>query len=176
MGLTVRRISAKQGSLLRELRLAALADSPEAFGQRLDHAAAQPDAEWAATARAASAGDRRTWLIAWDDDRPVGMVQGRRRPPHDCLLFSMWVAPQARRGGTGRALVEAIAAWGAGWGARKVVLWVITGNDGALEFYRRLGFRLLERGPDAESGAAYGALALERPISAESAGPDLPAG
>jgi GNAT superfamily N-acetyltransferase len=164
VGVSVRRIRVDQGALLRELRLASLADSPAAFGQRLEDAVGQPEADWDSTARASAHGDRRAWFVAWDDERAVGLVQGRRRPPSDCLLFSMWVAPAARRGGHGRALVKAIADWGAGWGARRVVLWVIAGNEDALEFYRRLGFRVLDSGPDADSGAAYGAMAMERPI------------
>lgn len=159
------RIRPDQWPLLRELRLASLADSPDAFGQRLEDAARQSDEEWQAAARASSGGDGRCWFIEWEGERPIGLVQGRRRPPEDCLLFSMWVAPAARRRGHGRALVDAIAAWGVGWGARRIVLWVIAGNDAAMEFYRRLGFSLIDAGPDADAGAAHGAVAMERAIS-----------
>jgi GNAT superfamily N-acetyltransferase len=164
--MTIRRIRPEDWTLLRELRLAALADAPGAFGQRHDEAVQQPDAEWSSTARAASAGERRAWFLAFDESgRAVGLVQGRRRPPADCLLFSMWVAPAARQKGTGRALVEAVSEWGAEWGARTVVLWVIQGNDGARAFYERIGFSVVTAGPDAESGAAYGAIAMARPVS-----------
>lgn len=164
MSVSVRRLDADEGELLRRLRLAALGDSPAAFGQSLENASAQPEEEWAAAARASSAGDRRAWFVAFDHGHPVGLVQGRRRPPHDCLVFSMWVEPGTRRSGVGRALLHAIDDWARDWGAHKVVLWVIGGNDGALRFYERIGFRLVEGGPDAESGALYGALALTRPI------------
>jgi ribosomal protein S18 acetylase RimI-like enzyme len=164
--ITVRRIRPEEWHLLRKVRLAALADSPGAFGQGYEDAARQPEAEWKASARAASAGERRAWFIAEDaNGDAVGVVQGRRRPPDDCLLFSMWVAPASRRQGTGRALVEAIAEWGREWGARRVVLWVISGNDGALRFYERIGFRVVSEGPDAESGAAYGAIGMERDLT-----------
>jgi RimJ/RimL family protein N-acetyltransferase len=162
----VRRITADDWQLLRDLRLAALVDAPEAFGQRHDQAVELPDTEWAATARAASSGDRRSWFVVENGTgTPVGIVLGRRRPPNDCLLFSMWVAPWARRHGFGLALVEAVTDWGRSWGARRVVLWVILGNEGAQRFYERIGFRRLTEGPDADSGAAYGALAMERPIA-----------
>jgi GNAT superfamily N-acetyltransferase len=92
-------------------------------------------------------------------------VQARRRPPDDCLLFSMWVSPSARRTGAGRDLVAAVEAWGRGWGAQRVVLWVIAGNESAMRFYDRIGFRILQSGPDAESGYAYGAIAMERSIT-----------
>jgi ribosomal protein S18 acetylase RimI-like enzyme len=86
----------------------------------------------------------------------------------------MWVSPTARRGGLGSALVDRIAEWGAAWGAERVVLWVVASNEAALEFYRRIGFVVIPSGPDAESGAAYRALAMERPISPSTA--TLPAG
>jgi GNAT superfamily N-acetyltransferase len=161
----IRRLREDEWLLLRDVRLAALRDAPEAFGQPLENAAAQPASEWQSMARAAARGDRRAWFVAELEERAVGIVQARRRAPHDCLVFSMWVAPDARRAGVGRGLLRAVDDWAGGWGARQVVLWVIAGNETALGFYRRLGFRVLDGGPDVESGAAYGALALSRPIS-----------
>jgi GNAT superfamily N-acetyltransferase len=168
MALTVRRIVPDEWALLRELRLASLRDAPDAFGQRYENAADEPEAEWRSAARASSGGDRRAWFLAREMDgapgSDVGLVQARRRPPVDCLLFSMWVAPEARRAGAGRLLVDAVSAWAAGWGGRRVILWVFGANEGALRFYERIGFHVLSDGPDVESGRAYGALAMERPI------------
>jgi GNAT superfamily N-acetyltransferase len=163
-GVDVRRIKADEWSLLRELRLRSLLDAPEAFGQRYENAAAEPEAEWRSAARASATGDRRAWFFARDGDAAameVGLVQARRRPPADCLVFSMWVAPVARRTGVGKALLDAVAEWARGWGGRRIVLWVFGANDGALRFYERLGFKVLPEGPDAESGRAFGALAME---------------
>lgn len=162
MAIEIKRIGPDDWALLRDLRLASLRDSPDAFGQRLDEAALFNDNDWMATARAASSGNRRTWFVARDDGRPVGLVQGRRRPPDACLLFSMWVAPAARRLGVGRALVDAIDDWARGWGSKRVILWVLAGNEGAHRFYEDIGFRVLTTGPDAASGSVYGALAMER--------------
>jgi RimJ/RimL family protein N-acetyltransferase len=162
----IERITPAQWKLLRELRLAALVDSPDAFGQSYEDAVRQPESDWRQTAEAASRGDRRAWFIGRDDaGQAVGIVQARRRPPDDCLLFSMWVAPAARRSGAGRALVQAVEDWGQTWGATRVVLWVIAGNEPAMRFYDRIGFRVQRTGPDADSGYAYGAIAMERPTS-----------
>ncbi len=164
----VRRIQPADWALLREMRLASLLDAPEAFGQRYENAASEPEAEWRSAARASSSGDRRAWFIAragsGADARDVGLVQARRRPPDDCLLFSMWVAPAARRTGAGRLLVNAVATWAGGWGGKRVVLWVFGANEGALRFYERLGFSVLPTGPDADSGRSFGALAMELPV------------
>ena len=165
VAIVVRRIRPDDWRWLRDLRLASLADSPQAFGQRYEEAGLTDDRDWLATARASASGDRRAWFIAWDGDRPAGLVQGRRRPPNDCLLFSMWVAPDARRHGIGRALVQAVSDWGRSWAASRVILWVISGNDGAISFYESIGFRAQPAGPDAASGRLYGALAMERSVA-----------
>jgi len=169
----VTRIRPGDWALLRDLRLRGLQDSPDAFGQRHDEAVRQSDAEWRSNAQASAAGTRRTWFIARSPfaDEPIGLVQGRRRPPDDCLLFSMWVAPAARRSGVGGALVDAIERWSADWGARRVVLWVLAANEPAMRFYERIGFRLLEEGVDAESGRRYGAFAMERAVNRGSVDP-----
>ena len=175
MQVSIERIGPDQGDILRDVRLRALREAPYAFGTRYEDAVDEPEQEWTASARASARGSSRAYFLAFNDAparndgverHAVGMVQGRRRPPDDCLLFSMWVAPEARASGVGRGLVQAVSDWGAGFGARRVVLWVTQANDGARRFYDRIGFRILEDGPDAEAGAAFQALAMERPIGA----------
>jgi GNAT superfamily N-acetyltransferase len=167
VSVSVERIRPEEGPVLREIRLRSLLDAPEAFGQRYDEADATPDSEWDATARASTDGNRRAWFLARAeaDGTPIGVVQARRRQPFDCLLFSMWVAPEARRLGVGTMLIDAVHDWGESWGARRVVLWVLAANEPAMRFYERIGFTVLNDGPDAESGRAYGAFAMERPTA-----------
>ncbi|HEY5521198.1 MAG TPA: GNAT family N-acetyltransferase [Candidatus Limnocylindrales bacterium] len=165
MATTVRRIRASDWRLLRELRLRSLRDAPEAFGQSHENALRIPDEDWQATARASAHGNSRTWLIAEEGDQPLGVVQARRRAPEDCLVFSMWVAPAARQTGIGRQLIDAVAEWATGWGARRIVLWVFAANEGAQRFYMRIGFSFTADGTDVESGRSYGALAMTRPIA-----------
>ena len=161
---TIRRIKPDEWGILRELRLASLLDAPEAFGQSHANALDIPDGEWQQIARSSAAGDARIWLIAREEDADVGLVQARRRAPTDCLVFSMWVAPGARRSGVGRLLIDSVAEWATGWGARRLVLWVFGANDGAHRFYDRIGFSVVPDGPDAESGKSFGAFAMERVI------------
>ncbi|MEA2676297.1 MAG: hypothetical protein QOJ81_438 [Chloroflexota bacterium] len=167
----VHRIKPDEWALLRDMRLRALRDAPQAFGQSYENAAAEPELEWRSAARAASAGDRRAWFIARSDvtsagapAAEAGMVQARRRPPDDCLVFSMWVAPEARRAGVGRAVIDAAADWARSWGGRRIVLWVTGANEGAMRFYEQIGFKLMTEGADAESGRAFGAFAMELPL------------
>ncbi len=172
----IHRIRPDDGPVLRDLRLRSLAESPEAFGQQADDAAAQSDAEWASAARVASQGERRAWFIAETVGDPgglprtLGLVLGRRRPPDTLMVFSMWVDPAVRRAGLGARLIEAAEAWAVAWGGRSSVLWVFAGNEPAVRFYDRIGFTILASGEDARTGAVYGALAMSRPIGPASVG------
>jgi GNAT superfamily N-acetyltransferase len=164
----VRRIGPHEGSRLKALRLRALAEEPEAFGESVAEAEARDEAEYAARARAASDGDRRAWFLAelaGDRDptgqaAAVGLAMGRRRPPDDCMVFSVWVAETVRGRGVGRALMAAVGDWAGSWGAGRLVLWVYRSNVDAIGFYRHLGFAVMDAGPDAELGAPHGAVAL----------------
>jgi len=162
---TVRRIEATDWQLLRELRLRSLRDAPEAFGQTHETALRLHDADWQQMARSSMHGDSRTWLIAEAAGAAVGIVQARRRASQDCLVYSMWVAPAARRSGIGRQLLDAVADWALGWGAHRIVLWVFGANEDAQRFYAQIGFSFVVHGPDAEAGRSFGALAMVRPLS-----------
>jgi GNAT superfamily N-acetyltransferase len=164
----IRRIRADEWQILRELRLRSLADAPEAFGQTYANALAIADAEWQQNAKQAAQGEGRAWLIASRDGEDVGLVQARRRPPGDCLVFSMWVAPEARRAGVGRDLLEAVSDFADSWGGRRIVLWVTAANEVGHRFYDSIGFRVLSEGADAESGRTFGAIAMERPVPSPS--------
>lgn len=162
----IRRIAPNEGPVLRDLRLRSIAESPEAFGQSLDEARTRPEIEWWRSARQASHGENRTWLIAEEAGRTIGLVQGRKRRPATLMLFSMWVDPTARRLGVGRMLIESLEAWAADWRAGETLLWVMIDNLAAIEFYRELGFESLSRGQDADAGARFGAVAMRRAIDA----------
>jgi ribosomal-protein-alanine N-acetyltransferase len=63
-------------------------------------------------------------------------------------LLTLDVHPEARRRGVGRALAQAVLERLARAGARKIRLEVDVGNEGAVAFYRTLGFRPIGRIPD----------------------------
>lgn len=80
-----------------------------------------------------------------DDAPPSGVCQLRYRfsvwtASEDCWLEDLWVREDARRGGLGRALVEAACARAADRGCRRIELDVSEANDAALALYEPLGF------------------------------------
>jgi ribosomal protein S18 acetylase RimI-like enzyme len=123
--------------------LAALSDSPSAFGSSLEAESRRPDNEWEARAHAGAAGVDRVTFFALIDDKIVGLIGGFRPDPDDGVveLVSMWAAPECRRTGVGRALVGAVVRWAREARAGTVCLWVTVGNVPALRLYESLGFR-----------------------------------
>jgi ribosomal protein S18 acetylase RimI-like enzyme len=128
----VRRVRLDEWPRLREIRLRALADAPYAFGVTHAESLTQPDSYWHSMV------EQPAW-VAEDGDRWVGMVRvlAEEGAAH---LVSMWVDPDARRRGVGRALVEAVVRWAGDQGLGAVTLWVSEGNVAAETLYRTAGF------------------------------------
>ena len=140
--ITVRRITSDEAPVLRAIRLAALTDTPAAFGSTLERELAFDDAEWLGRAAIGSAGDERCTFLAWhDDSRVVGIAGGFVSLEGEAVdLVSMWTDPSVRRSGTGRRLVDAVVDWARAGGANRVELWVTRGNDPAQRLYESMGF------------------------------------
>ncbi|MER6665113.1 GNAT family N-acetyltransferase [Amycolatopsis japonica] len=131
--LLVRRLVPSDLDVFREVRLRALTDTPENYGSIAAAESAQSDEEWLAKL----AGD--VWFAAFDDGRPVGLVAGRARDD-GWILYSMWVAPEARGRGLGTRLMGEVRSAAEDDGAREVWLHVAEDNDRARRLYLKLGF------------------------------------
>jgi ribosomal protein S18 acetylase RimI-like enzyme len=96
----------------------------------------------AATARFLSSPDHHL-LIAYEDDRPVGMVSGVETTHPDkgteMFLYELGVDEAARRRGVATALVDALAALARERGCYGMWVGVDTDNAAALATYRRAG-------------------------------------
>jgi ribosomal protein S18 acetylase RimI-like enzyme len=138
----ISRITPDDGPELRAVRLTALADAPFAFGATLAEEAARSDAEWSDRARWGAAGAERITVLARWEQRVVGIAGGYREQAgaDEVHLVSMWTAPEARRSGLGRRLVNAVIDWAADTGASAVGLWVTRGNAPAQLLYESMGF------------------------------------
>lgn len=134
----LRTLTPDDWALWRELRLAALADAPEAFFSTLADWQGENDREeqWRRRLEAANSIE----LIAFLDGRPVGMIGGIPVSDGAIELISMWVNPLARGKGVGDELIESVVAWARGIGAKTARLCVAEGNEAAAALYRRNGF------------------------------------
>jgi ribosomal protein S18 acetylase RimI-like enzyme len=124
----------------RELRLAALAEAPYAFGSRLSDWQDEGDREERWRGRLSIPGSHN--IIAVLDGKPAGMVSGVPAEDEDgaAELISMWVSPAARGHGLGDRLIRAVEDWAGQAGAGVLKLAVSDGNQNAIALYRRSGF------------------------------------
>jgi GNAT superfamily N-acetyltransferase len=137
----IRHLRSEEGLLYRELRLRALADAPDAFGDTLSDALARPEQWWIDRAyQVVHNSEREALFMAWDQEEPCGLVYARLE---DAVahLYGMWVAPAVRRQGNGAALLNASLSWARTKGAERAELWVTDGNVAATRLYESLGFR-----------------------------------
>ncbi|WP_185972586.1 GNAT family N-acetyltransferase [Georgenia yuyongxinii] len=157
---TVRRVGGEDWCTLKAVRLRALAADPAAFTSTLAREEAFTDAVWQERAVAGRS------FVACRADAVVGLVSyyaedGR---PRERQLVSMWVAPEARRSGVARALVEAVLDAAAAEGAERLTLFVVHDNEAARRLYEQLGFvatgEVQELPPDALRSEARYALPL----------------
>ena len=138
--LELRRIDPDDWATWRAVRLAALAEAPEAFGSRLADWMDAPEERW----RDRLTGDWHN-LVAVLDGSPVGMASGLLPAEGPVHVLSMWVAPSARGHGVGDALIDTIVAWAAERRPGPVILSVRTANAAAIALYERHGF--VDSGP-----------------------------
>jgi GNAT superfamily N-acetyltransferase len=136
----IRPVSREEWERVRDLRLRALADAPDAFGSTLDLERGNGPAEWIGWIEGWE-GATNAMFVAERGDRWIGMAVGSRTGEEDhAHLYGMWVDPMWRGAGVGARLVEGVLGWAWSWGARWVGLGVTESNDGATGFYENLGF------------------------------------
>ena len=166
MEAVVRRVRTDEGPLLKAVRLAALADSPSAFGSSYAAEADQPDDHWNDRARLGAAGERSATFFGVVDEAVVGLVSAYRPDPSrlSTELVSMWVSPAHRRAGIAADLVTAVVGWAHQSGMATVELWVTRGNDAAVRLYEKAGFRLTGDHQPLPSDPCKDELRMRRPL------------
>jgi ribosomal protein S18 acetylase RimI-like enzyme len=135
----IRRVQNEEWRALREIRLAALADAPEAFGTTHAEALVRPDTWWVEWCERSAGSDTQTMVLAWDAATPVG-IAGAYRDDDRWIVISMWVDPAARGRGIARALLDAVVRFARDQCGTNIVLGVTDGNDAARGLYESYGF------------------------------------
>ena len=127
----LRRLTPDDWAVLRDVRLRALADSPDAFGSTLEREQSFDEKEW----RRRSV--RPVW-VADVDGRPVAMA-GAFSDDGVLQVWGMWTDPAHRGRGHAHALLDALVARAVADGT-PVSLHVNVANPVARAVYERYGF------------------------------------
>jgi GNAT superfamily N-acetyltransferase len=135
---TIRRIGPADWAALREIRLEALTDSPGAYGSTLQGTQRFSARQWRHKVATT------VYFLAERDGVAVGMVSGgyNDHQPGTHWLYGMYVTPGARGDGAAGLLVDAVAQWARGEGAREIYLHVASVAPRARAFYVKNGFTL----------------------------------
>jgi ribosomal protein S18 acetylase RimI-like enzyme len=137
----IRRLVPADAPAYREFRLRGLREHPEAFTSSYEEDAGKPIA--ATEARLAIDGDTAMWG-AFVDGVLVGGVgvvrESRRKSRHKADVVAMYVMPENRRRGIGKALLDHAIAFARASGVEQLVLTVTQTNAAARDLYAAAGF------------------------------------
>jgi GNAT superfamily N-acetyltransferase len=160
----VRETVAQDWRALRDIRLAALQDAPDAFASTYAEQAAFTEADW--QDRISRGGTFLAYVPEVSACEPTGLAGGflREERPGTVALISMFVRPQARGRQVGEALIAAVAEWGRARQARTMDLWVTETNSPARLLYERCGFSLTGERQPLPSNPGVIEVAMARPL------------
>ena len=156
----VRRLEAHEADRLRELRLRALREAPEAFAETYEEALARPAEDWARWAADPSL----VIVVAINGGEWVGMVACRELEDRRTWLSALWVDPAARGTGLGARLIDAVADWSRERGATALDLSVTTNNEHASALYTSSGFVVTGRVRPLPADPSRTEVFLTRPV------------
>ena len=140
----VREVTPDDWETLRDVRLAALREAPQAFGSSYAREAPFTEEQWRGRIN-----DRSVTFLAYlpENPEPAGLA-GVYVEDGVADVVSMWVRPSARRNGVGEALIGATTDWAKTRDHDSILLWVTESNTPARRLYDRCGFALTgERQP-----------------------------
>jgi ribosomal protein S18 acetylase RimI-like enzyme len=144
---TVTRFAPQQWLVYRALRLASLAESPDAFGAQLSEQQDWPETLWKMRLEAGIFSEDACPLLAQCDGGPAGLIWGKvegaaasKDHGPDVHVYQVWVAPAYRGNGVGKALLDAVIDWARAKNARAIHLSVALGAKSATRLYQRAGF------------------------------------
>jgi ribosomal protein S18 acetylase RimI-like enzyme len=122
--------------VVREARLAALLESPQAFTSSYAHESGWEQQEWRQAFNFAR------WMVAREGEEVIGLAKsvGEADVPSARHVESIWVAPTHRRRGVFRDLLHSIVEIERSSGVTDLLLWVLEDNQDAQRAYEALGF------------------------------------
>lgn len=141
MTIKIRATEERDWIILKETRLAALLDTPTAFGVSYQTAITNSDEQW--KQRASSETYPRFWL-AFNDDKAIGMIGAGVDQTDRYNLIAMWVEPELRKLGVAKSLVNAVKSDAIDRGFKQVFLDVSPDNVKATRFYKKHGFVFID--------------------------------
>jgi RimJ/RimL family protein N-acetyltransferase len=141
----IRQVEPADWDVLRDVRLRALQEDPDAFLATHAQESRFSDEQWQGRAAQTDAAS----FIVQGAEGAEGLVTGFvDDDPATVFLVGMWVAPARRGDGTASELVAHVVEWARVRGAKRVSLSVEGHNLRAARLYERCGFTETEDPPE----------------------------
>jgi GNAT superfamily N-acetyltransferase len=136
VNLTITRTTIGDADDLREIRLLALRDEPDAYGSTYEESRRYPRSQWVQMAT------EWNYYLARSNADVVGMASGGLFPPFPAArwLYGMFVRAEYRGTGVALELVRAVATWTRAADVSTLGLHVTTTVTRAAGFYTKIGF------------------------------------
>lgn len=137
----IRPVGRGERALEEALRLAAVEDASDAFGEPYEVIVKQPESYWQKITASFTGRTGQIVFLGCVDAKPVGFVYGVRSKERDeARLGGVWVEPGYRGRGVGRRLVMAIVDWAESKGFPSIALWAPQDRPDVIALYGKLGF------------------------------------
>jgi ribosomal protein S18 acetylase RimI-like enzyme len=152
-GLRVEVLTEDEWPRLQSIRLTALREDPSAFLFSHAKEATYDEQEWRQEF------SRGKWNIMVSDHKDIGLLGVTREeglPEHECYLEYLWVAPRFRRDGGASLLLKTVLTRLQASGMRTVWLYILDGNDPAMQLYQGFGFKSANKRVELEEHPAGG--------------------
>ncbi|WP_053364624.1 GNAT family N-acetyltransferase [Bacillus sp. FJAT-27251] len=136
----IRKLGSMDASAYIKLRLEALRDTPEAFSSSYEE-----EKDYPLERTASRLDDVHSFTFgAFADDRLIGVVtlvpDTKIKIKHRAHIFAMYVTPNFRRTGAGRALIAKALSQAKENGTEQLYLTVTASNEPAKKLYQSFGF------------------------------------
>ena len=127
----------------RDIRLAALQESPYAFGGTFEEESTLKDEEWMNLARFYEEDEGTLFLICYEGLDPVAIAGGYKNKKKEGVtqIYSVWLRPDIRGSEVASLLMKRIHDWSETEGRLILEGYVTENNERARAFYRKCGFR-----------------------------------
>ncbi len=126
----------------KDIRLEALQDAPESFGERYQDAMEKDDARWQRDFQKVMESEKQEIFFAAADNLVVGLLFVFVRDQDTKIggIGGLWIAPEYRKKGIGKQIVEKAMEWMRGKNLQAVTFWNNKSGEASSKFYEKLGF------------------------------------
>ena len=149
--ITIRHATSSDVDSFRELRLEALKNHPDAFGQDYNDIILRPQKYWDETLTINS--KEEALFFAEQNGQLIaitGIFRGSsKKSLHKATIWGVYVKPEWRGHRISEALIRACLDWAKEQGLAIVYLGVVTTNQSAIKSYNRCGFSIYGTEPKA---------------------------